>query len=241
MNKNKVKLITCIVIVLSMVLLGTNPKVLASTETKAEYTMKKDKVTFKDNNGDIRGVVSFQYPNIKGKSNAVKKINDTLKSKSEAFLQSETAESLKEYTEFAIENNGFNAVDEQYYYKIICKVTYNDNSIISLHMKECWYAGGVYNQMDYGYTFNLKSGDEFGIRDVVSGDAKSIKNKILASGKKYLTSDSDFDQKAYDMIKSYKLKDYKFYLGKGKVYICFGSYELGRGNGWDIFSIKSKY
>jgi hypothetical protein len=43
------------------------------------------------------------------------------------------------------------------------------------------------------------------------------------------------------VIKSYKLKDYKFYLSKGKIYICFDSYELGRGTGWDIFTIKSKY
>lgn len=238
MNKNKFKLIICMVILLSVILLDTNPKVLASPVTKAEYTMKKDKVNYKDKAGKIRGVVYFQYPEIKGEAEAVKKINDLLKSESEAFMQSETALNFKEYTDNAITAKVFATADEQYYYKTICKVTYNDNSIISLHMENGWYAGGVYNQSDYGYTFDLNSGAKLGIKDVVSGDAKSIKNKILAAGKKYLTSGSNFDKSAYDVIKSYKLKDYNFYLSKSKVYICFGSYELGRGTGWDIFSIK---
>ncbi len=241
MYKNKFKYIICMVILLSVILLDTNPKVLAASETKAEYTMKKDKEIYKDKAGKIRGVVYFQYPEIIGESEAAKKINELLKSESEAYMQSETAQNLKDYTEGAIKSNSFYTAEDQYYYKTICRVTYNNNSIISLHMKECWYAGGVYNQTDYGYTFDLKSGAVLGIKDLVSGDAASIKNKILAAGKKYLTSDSDFDQNAYNAIKSYKLKDYKFYLSKGKIYICFGSYELGRGTGWDIFTIKSKY
>ncbi|BCJ96748.1 hypothetical protein acsn021_43170 [Anaerocolumna cellulosilytica] len=238
MNKNRFKLITCIIVLFTITIVA-NPKVLAS-ETKVEYTMKKDKVTYKDKEGIVRGVVSFQYPEIKGSSSEIKKINDTLKAESEAYMQSETAQSLKDYTDISIDNNAFKNIDDTYYYKTTCKVTYNNNSIISLHMKNSWYAGGIYEQSDYGFTYDIKTGNKLGLKDVVSGDAKSIKNKIVASGKKYLTTDGVLDQKAYDIIKSYKLKDYKFYLSKNKVYICFESYELGM-NRWDIFSIKSKF
>lgn len=241
MRKQKYRVIICFVMVLSMAVLGTSQVIKASTVTKAEYTMKKDKVTYKDSDGIVRGTVYFQYPVIKGKSDAVKKINKTLKQASKEFMESENAKNLKEYTEADIEDKRFENSDENYYYKTICKVTYNDNSVISLHMKNCWYAGGVYNQEDYGYTFNLKSGKQLGIKDVISGDASSIKKKILAKGKKYLTENNKLDQNAYNIIKSYKLKDYKFYLTKGKVYICFSSYELERGTSWDIFSVSGKF
>ena len=78
MYKNKFKYIICMVILLSVILLDTNPKVLAATETKAEYAMKKDKEIYKDKAGKIRGVVYFQYPEIKGESKAAKKINEFL-------------------------------------------------------------------------------------------------------------------------------------------------------------------
>lgn len=242
MRKNIVRLVTCMMIMLiSMTLLENSSKAFAASVTKVEYKMKKASETFKDKDGKLRGVIYFQYPVLSGDSEAIKKINDVLKADSKAFLQSESAQNLKEYAQGAIENNAFYSDDEQYYYKTICKLTYQDNSVIGLHMKECWYAGGVYNQTDYGYTFDLASGEKLGLADVISGDAKTVKNKILAAGKKYLTSDGDFEKAAYGLIKSYQLSDFKFYLSKGKAYLCFGSYELGRGTGWDIFSIKSKY
>jgi hypothetical protein len=238
MRNNKFKLVTCILIILSILLIDTRPNAFAASVTKAEYTMKKDKVTYKDNNGKVRGIVYFQYPVIKGEASAAKKINDLLKKESKAYMQDENAKSLKESAETAIVNNSFYSEEEQYYYKTVCKVTYNDNSIISLHMQNGWYAGGVYNQTDYGYTFDLKNGDKLELKDIVPGTPAAIKKSILAAAKNYLTSDNDFDKGAYDYIKSCKLKNYKFYLSKSKVYICFESYELGRGTGWDIFSIK---
>lgn len=238
MRSYKLKHVICFFVIVSILLLGSRPIAFAATATKAEYTMKKDKVTFKDKNEKVRGIISFQYPVMKGDTSAAKKINEVLVKDSKAFMQDENAKGLKESAETAISNNLFYSEEEQYYYKTECKVTYNDNSIISLHMITGWYAGGVYNQTDYGYTFDLKSGEKLELKEVAPGDPVTIKKNILAAAKKYLTSGNDFDKGAYDYIKSCKLKDYKFYLSKSKIYICFESYELGRGTGWDIFSIK---
>lgn len=241
MIKKGFKILTCIVIFLSIILSGVNENVSASSVTKAEYTMKKDKVTIKDDDGKVRGIVYFQYPELKGTSSAITKINDTLKNDSKNFMQSDSAQNLIDSAKSAIATKVNGESVYTYFYKTICKVTYNDNSILGLHMKNCWYAGGVYNQEDYGYTYDLNTGAQLGLKDVVSGNSTSIKSKILAAGKKYLTVNNEVEQPAYDGIKSTKLKDFKFYLSKGKVYICFGSYELNRGTGWDIFSIKGKY
>lgn len=199
---------------------------------KVEYTIKKDKIEYKDKSGKIRGVVYYQYPQFKGTSSSIKKINNALKKESSKFLKSENVKTVKESTEYAIENNSFYDKKEQYFWKTSCKVSYNKNNIVSFYMNEEWYAGGVYNKSEYGLNYNIKTGKTLTINNVISGDAKK---KILAAAKKYCGS----DKRIYNIIKN--TKNYKFYFSKGKVYICYGSYELGRGDSWDKFSVVGKY
>lgn len=216
----------------------------------ASYEMKMVKTEIKDGSGKVRGLVYYQYPEFKGKSTAIRKINKKLSSEGKKFLKSSNAKWIKERTDSAIKDNRFfdkyyERGYEQYFYKTSCKVTYNKNNIISMHMKEEWYAGGVNNQTDYGWTFDLKKGKVFTVEDVISGDAKV---KILQAAKKYLrnskfsaTNEKMEDRVDYKVVKNTKLKDYKFYIKAEKVYICYGSYELGHGTGWDIFSLIGKY
>lgn len=199
---------------------------------KVEYSIEEDKVEFKDDNGVVRGIVSFQYPQFIGNSSYIEKINKQIKEKSNKFLSSENAEMLKDCVQAAIENNRFYDDSEQYFWKTSCEVSYNKNNIVSFHMTENWYAGGVGNQFEYGLNYNIKTGKKLKINNVISGNSKE---KILKSAKKYCNSDNN----AYDIIKN--TESYKFYFTKGKVYICYGSYELEHGNTIDKFSVKGKY
>lgn len=199
---------------------------------KASYKMKKDKIEYKDNSGKVRGIVSFQYPQFNGTSDSIKKVNSMIKKESSQFLKSETAKRLKEYTLSAIEDNRFYDEMEQYYWTTTCKISYNKNNIISIHMHEKWYAGGVGNEQEYGLNYNLKTGKKLTVNDVISGNAKE---KILKAAKIYCGSDTN----AYNIIKN--TKNYEFYLEKGKVYICFGTYVLERGNAHDVFFVTGKY
>lgn len=201
---------------------------------KTEYTIKKDKIEYKDSKGIVRGIVYFQYPQLKGTTDSIKKINKQLKNESSKFLKSENAKAIEESVQLAIQNNIFSNKEEQYvwFWKTSCKVSYNKNNIISFHMKEEWYAGGVYNENHYGFNYNVETGKALKIKDVISGNTKG---KILKAAKKYCGSDTN----AYNIIKD--TKNYKFYFGKGKVYICYGSYELGHGTSSDIISVAGKY
>lgn len=199
---------------------------------KANYTMKLDKVEYKDDSGIVRGIVSFQYPQFKGTTASIKKVNNVLKKESSKFFKSETAKLLKEYTETAIQDKRFNEEDEYYFWIASSKVAYNKNNIVSINVTESWLAGGVGNGNEYGLNYNLKTGKKLTINDVISGNAK---NKILVAAKKYCGSDTN----AYNIIKN--TKNYKFYFTKGKVYICFGSYELEHGTGVDVFSLIGKF
>ena len=50
---------------------------------------------------------------------------------------------------------------------------------------------------------------------------------------------TDIPKAAYDIVR--KTKKFNFYLEDQKVYICYGSYELGHGTSIDIFSVKGSY
>ena len=203
------------------------PAVVAAS--KAQYRIVTEQRTWKDGK-KVRGIVSFQYPLLKGNSKAVEKINETLKKAAEDYFESESAKNLKEYTLEAIAENRFYDESEQYYFETSCSVTYNKNNVISIGMTERWYAGGVSNHNEYGYTFDLKTGKQLSITDVVKGNSKEVKNKILAAAKQYFQgegSGATADWKEIEpIIKKMKLAKMKFYLTPGKANICFGSYDL---------------
>lgn len=213
--------------------------------TKAKYEMRNEKLTYKD--GDtVRGMVYFQYPQLEGKSDEIIKINKVLENAMKAYMEDENAERLKEYTLIAIDHKSFTNDKEQYYWKTNCKITYNANNIISMHMKERWYAGGVYNQKDYGFTFNLKTGKTLTAIDVIGKKPKEVTTKVLTSAKAYLKKNY---KESYDivwkdvstLINAYDAKNFKFYLTPGKAHICFESYELNLGTSYQVFPVNSKY
>lgn len=233
-------------VVISMIFCLSNlPINSVESATKASYEMKNNKETWKEGN-IVRGIVSFQYPKLKGNSNEIAKINDVLENAMKVFMADENVERIKESTLYYIDNKLFSENVEQLYWKTTCKVTYNKNNIISMHMKETWYAGGVYNQYDYGYTFNLETGKMLTAIDVIGGKSEVVSSKVIASAKKYFNKkeialDAELWQNISNTINTYDAKEFKFYLKPGKAYICFGSYELNLGTGWQIFSVTSRY
>ena len=107
-----------------------------------------------------------------------------------------------------------------------------------------WYAGGVQNQGDYGYTFDLNTGKQLAITDVVKGTPKQVKNKILTAAKKYFQGEEGSSFASWEevspVIKKIPLKNFKFYVSLKKVNLCFESYELGT-NFWTSFTINGIY
>ncbi len=220
-----------------------NVKTEAATAVK--YKMQKKEITYKDG-AKVRGIVSFQYPVLEGDSDQIAEINQVLRDALNTYMTSENVENIKSSTLFGINNKLFNKDVPQYYWKTDCKVTYNKNNIISMHMKEMWYAGGVYNQTDYGYTFHVETGKVLTAADAIGGTSKQMKSKILKGGKPYFKNKykEGFDytwQLISDSINSSDVKKLKFYLIPGKARICFGSYELGLGTDYNVFSVPSIY
>lgn len=220
-------------------------KAHAEAATSVNYKMQKKTITYKD--GDkIRGIVSYQYPVIEGDSVQIAELNQMMEDTANAFMANDAAKSIKEYTQQAIKNKAFTDDKEQYYMKTTCKVTYNKDNIFSIHLKEMWYAGGVYNQSDYGYTNNIKTGKALNPVEAIGGTSKQVKNKVLKSAKAYFKKNysESFDylwENASASLNSYDVMKYKYYLVPGKARICFESYELNCGSDFQEFSVASKY
>lgn len=215
------------------------PAALSKPESEAinaaEYTMKTEKAEYKDSSGKVRGIVSFEYPQFKGTSKGIAKVNQKIEKQRDKFMNSDDAKSIKESTERAIQNNGFYDEYDKYFCQRFCKVTYNKDGIVSLSMLREWYGGGIHNSSEYGLNYNLNTGKKLTIQDVISGN---VKKKILKALKKQMPEAEIFYNPS-DVVKS--RKDYEFYLKDGMVYLCFDSYELGQGGRGVTFAVKGKY
>lgn len=231
------KKITAALLLLTLTLtafLHTPPQ-LIQAESNASiigYELKTVKKEYKDKKGNVRGVVSFQYPKFLGDSSAVKKINKQLKKARKQFFDSNNAKNIKETTKDSIKNNRFHYDTDQYFWTSGSGMAYGKDNIVSFYVEENWYAGGVHNRYYYGLNYDLNTGKELTIDDVIEGDAKS---EILKAAKKYCKDDAV----AYEIVKN--TKKYNFYFDPGKVYICYGSYELSHGTSCDVFEVKGKY
>lgn len=196
------------------------------------YIIKEDKLEYKDKNGNVRGIVSFSYPQFTGSSSFLTKLNKQLQKKSRKYLNSDNAANLKESVKYRIDTNSFYDRSEQYYWTTSCTAAYEKDGIISFRMTENWYAGGVHNQSDYGLNYDIKNKKKLTIEDVIAGDSKKA---ILKAAKKYCADDAT----AYNIIK--RTKKYNFFLQDGDVYICYGSYELAHGTSIDQFTVEGCY
>ena len=203
-----------------------------SSRTKAVYTIKKYKKKYSGTGKKITAKYRYDLPQLKGKTKAVKKINSSLKKAYTASL--EDKKSLFSYAEEANSNLNFK---DSYFCTTTCKVTYNKKGYVSFCFHHEWYAGGVHNGWTEGMTYSLKTGSKLNVSNVVSGNKKSVKSKII---KQYLNKvdNSSFRKEALNKM---KISEFQFYLKGGKVIVCFGPYQPGGGNGQSQITLNGNY
>ncbi|MDE7310705.1 MAG: DUF4163 domain-containing protein [Eubacterium sp.] len=221
----------------SIMLICCQPDTISAAEPAAAvgYTMKTEKAEYKDSSGRVRGIVSFEYPQFEGTSKGIQAVNQKIVKQKEKFMNSDDAKSIKQSTEWAVQNDRFYDEYEQYFCQRFCNVTYNKNGIVSLSMLREWYGGGVHNSSVYGLNYNLNTGKKLTVRDVISGN---VKKKIEKALKKQMP-EAGISYDPSEVVRN--RKDYQFYLKDGMVYICFDSYELNQGGRGVSFTVGGKY
>ncbi|MST87964.1 hypothetical protein [Lactobacillus porci] len=164
--------------------LATGPKVQASSTTKsAKVSFKQYKINKKYKNG-VKAKFSFNLPQLKGKSAAIKKINKDLK-KIYSSEKSSFTRATRGYSQLA------GAIKKDTYYDLTkTSVSYNKNGIISFKVDKNWWTGYQINnkKIPYhvigGWTYSLKNGKGLSITDIVKGSKSSVRKQLIAGATK---------------------------------------------------------
>lgn len=217
-----------------MVLLVSN-HTETDAATKVRYTYKTyDKSqTYKGKSCTIRDVEKYRRVIIKGKSKAVKKINQVLKETCDGVLKAMPA------GEWAKEDADYRKYDETYNNVYTSKVMYNEKGIISIRIDYKWYQGGLGYRGCNCFTFDLSTGKQLKLTDVCKGSNRSLTKKIKDKLVKKYTRDEFYGSD----LDSISAKKCDFYLKKGgKVVVTFDQGEISWAGGgpYDIM-LKSKY
>ncbi|CAH1208004.1 hypothetical protein PAECIP111893_02820 [Paenibacillus plantiphilus] len=165
------------------------------------------------------GTVDVQYPQIEGFANkdVQSKINRTLKSKAEAYIQS-GQDLLSGYVDFAKEMG-----DEapSMTFDVGYTVTYNEKNKLSLQFFVYEYSGGAHGMYDYQpHNFNLETGEEITLKEAALGNTNYIR-VINEEIKKQIKAQDLPLLSPFETIQP----DQRYYLRGDAIIVFFSLYE----------------
>ena len=208
------------------------PNQCMQVQAAETYTYKtdKDNKTFKDAS-TIKVEHYYKRVVLNGSSKAIKSINKQLKAYSDQFMKQKSAA-----FDYAANDCKISNCDTTYVDFVKQKVSFRSDKIVCIYTKSEWWAGGVSNTDEYGYTFNLKTGKL--IKKITSVTKTSSLSKIKAKLKKSIKADQ-YDASELDEMGA---ADFRYYINsKGNVVVCFAPYELGYGGWCKKYTLKGKY
>lgn len=134
----------------------------------------------------------------------------------------ETVEEVDDYVTDELIDEYF--TNETWFYTIKCHVSYQDESLLCICYEGNWWMGGVHNIWNYGFTFDLTSGELLGIRDLIDGTDEEIETKIVDSFNEQYPDYKD----EYASIRNIRgdtldLDTLDFYIEDENIVICFGT------------------
>jgi hypothetical protein len=230
-KKGKRLLCGMLSMVMALALVQLTPVNAAST--KVETTSKKV-VLLNKKYGKIKVKCYYEKILLKGDTEAIEKINETLNQTYEDMEKSKKSSktSLIKYAKAdASQDHVGTYVDTS-----TAKVTYNAKGIISIQFSDEWYAGGVSNPDTWGMTFNVKTGEQLTLDQVCN----STPEKIATTLRKKIQNADSYASVAD--VTAEKVPEMRFYLKSGnKAVVCFAPYSLGYGGWVRTYTIKSKY
>lgn len=220
--------------VLMAAFVSTNPEQTSAKVVNSTQKQVDKSKTITNGNSKVEVVNFYNRVVLKGKTDAIKKINKTLLKGSNAFFANDTG--LYEIAEIVV--NESDDVDETFYDYVAQEHVWNNDRYFSIVQEKYWYAGGVSNTDLSGYVFDLKTGKQ--IKDIT----KFTKSKKLSTVKKQIISALEEDYMDYDLteIKDMKATDFAFFIDvDGNLRVCFGPYKLGFGGWTKVAVIPSKF
>lgn len=182
--------------------LATSPKAEASSTAKYYFKQYKTVKKYKR----VKGIFSYQLPQLKGKSTVVKKINKSLR-------KNYTAEQKTKKKVFKFAKWDSKRINTNLTYDDIVKtrVTYNKNSVISFRYDQALNPAGSGTFLIGSWTYSLKTGKKLTVFDVAEGDKSSV-GAQLYYGALALGADDEYLRTTHASKMNYTLKGGKVYV-----------------------------
>lgn len=189
---------------------------------KATVKKHTQKYTYKNKNKKVVMEAVYNRPVLKGDLNSLKKINKFYEKQEKEWLSS-FKEYLDDAKEFS-EGGNFPIYNDNVSYK----VTYNQKGYLSIVTSGYLYTGGAHGTpYTDAHTFDLNTGKELKLTDIMKGSDKTIKNKIYkAFEKKIKANKEEYFSDALKTVNKTAGKNSYFYLKKGKICFYYDVYAL---------------
>lgn len=192
------------------------------TLTKATIKKYSKKYTYKNKNKKVVMEAVYNRPVLKGNFDSLKKINKFYEKQEKEWLRSfenylDDAKEFSEEGDFPIYNDN-----------VSYEVTYNQKGYLSIVTSGYFYTGGAHGTpYTDAHTFDLNTGKELKLTDIMKGSDKTIKNKIYKAFEKKIKSNKEaYFSDALKTVKETAGKKSNFYLKKGKICFYYDVYAL---------------
>lgn len=201
-----------------------------SESIKVKY--KSGKKTFRTKGGDIYEVIKYKIPIFDGSSNGVEIINKYYNKLYSTWFSD--IENNLSYDEESIKEiwKDYPYMKGAYFeHEFICTVKYSKNGYISITEKMYDNGLGAHGHtIQTSHTFNVDTGKEITLKNVLKGSDKQIKEIIVNAFKKKIDNCNDvytYYDNALDIVKETASADFKdWYLNKNGIVFFYNEYEI---------------
>lgn len=191
-----------------------------------EYVLVDNSV--RNENGDI--LVSREYVKVVllGDDPAYASINALIEADGVTFLNSDIGWTVEELEEVVENRYGYDAL----FSDADATVVHNGNGYFSIRIDEGWFMGGVCNWNFYGLTYDLTTGKDAKIEDIMglpADEALAQLRKLSAERLVEYYGEEGLLVEPAGILADYDLDDFRFYLENGELVLAFYTYEFACG------------
>lgn len=209
-------------VIVFLILYFSKDQAVGKNAKENEITVKPESFSqeYRNRNGQVRLILSFQFPNITGKYDGIDRVNCRYTTMFSNWLkeQEELIDSVPDDLQ----------TDTRYGNEVSYTVTYNKNKIISVLFEGYLYTGGAHG-MPYRMptNLNLDTGMDVDLKKIFNKSEEEIKQLVNeAFAKKFDAQKGAFWENAKEIVEKTKYEELKYYFTEDGIVFYYDPYIL---------------
>lgn len=197
----------------------------------AVYELVREDCSLRNETGDILVESVYEKVVLQGYAPEITAINEAIQGDCNRFFAESGA---KDYLEPEQLENMIRDMGLAYgdlFHNALAEVTHNQNGLLSICISTEWYLGGVFNGDYYGMTFDLKTGGQIQLSQLsdLPEEEFAVQLKQIAGDWLRKTYGENLLWEPEEVLTSYTLSDFLFYIADGELILTFPTYTFTAG------------